>query len=92
MSYNSWVLVVHPHALAHGIEAEDIQAAFASGFDAAVPEDAEPRRWLMIGFYTAGRLVELVVVEMAGESYLAIHAMSARKSTFRHIRQAREER
>jgi hypothetical protein len=56
-----------------------------------VPQDDGPPRWLMIGFDTVGRMVELVVIEQVGGSYLAIHAMKARKTTMRQLRRAKEE-
>lgn len=84
------MLEVHPHARKHGLSDEDIRASYASGFDGATPQDTEPTRWLMLGFDTAGRLIELVVVELVGGHHLAIHAMPARKSTIRLIREARQ--
>lgn len=69
---------------------EDIRATYASGFDGATPQDTEPVRWVTLGFDTAGRLTELVVVDLADGNHLAIHAMPARKSTIRMIREARQ--
>lgn len=91
-SYDGGVLSIHPHALKHGVDADDIRAAFASGFDGVMPEDDDPPRWLMIGFDTAGRMIELVVIAQSGGGYLAIHAMRARKGSIRQIRKAREGR
>ncbi|MDR1189527.1 MAG: hypothetical protein LBK95_19095 [Bifidobacteriaceae bacterium] len=86
------MLSVHPHALKHGLAPEDIGAAFSSGQDAAMLVDEDPPRWLMVGFDTAGRTVELVVIEQASGGYLVIHAMKARKTSIRQLRRAEEER
>lgn len=83
------VLVIHPHALVHGVDAADIQAVFADGLEGALAEDEDPPRWLLVGFDTKARLLELVVIELPGGDWLAIHAMAARKGTLQQLRRAR---
>lgn len=69
---------VHPAALKHGISAEDaIQAAeWALWIE---PLDDSPTRELRLGFDTAARLLETVVLVFDGGDEMVIHAMPARK-------------
>ncbi|MDR0593301.1 MAG: hypothetical protein LBG60_08635 [Bifidobacteriaceae bacterium] len=84
------MLFIHPHARSHGVGDDDIAEAFKTGVQSAVLlEGSAPPRWLLAGFDTAGRCVELVVVEVEAESHLAIHAMPARKQTLAQIRNTR---
>jgi hypothetical protein len=70
---------VHPHALKHGVAAED--AARAAAWPVWVEplgDDDEDRRELRLGFDRSARLLEtVVVIESDGE--LVIHAMPARR-------------
>lgn len=67
---------VHASARRHGIEDLDIHHAVDK---ALAIEDAgeDPDRWLVIGPDRAGNLLEVVVL-IAGEAQIAIHAMPMR--------------
>jgi uncharacterized DUF497 family protein len=85
-------LAVHEaSALKHGISARSIGEVFADAFEtsAAMIEDHDPPRWIMVGFDHSGRHLEIGVLQRADGSYLAIHAMRARKSNIEAIRKAR---
>jgi len=67
---------VHESARKHGVD-EDIYHAIDH---ALAIEDAgeDPDRWLVIGPYRAGNLLEVVVVMTVEATQLAIHAMTMR--------------
>ncbi|MFE7509111.1 toxin-antitoxin system toxin subunit [Promicromonospora sp. NPDC057488] len=41
-------------------------------------DEDDPRRWLLLGFDDAGRLLEIVTLEFDSGETLVIHAMKAR--------------
>jgi uncharacterized DUF497 family protein len=91
-AYDTLVLEVHAtSALKHGVSAESIHEVFASAFetDSAMIEDDDPPRWIMVGFDHAGRRLEVGVMLRSDGTYLAIHAMRARRSTVSAITRAR---
>lgn len=65
---------IHPHALVHGILAEDVEHAWENYVIGAVrvPGELEVR----IGFDRAGREVEMVGSLLAGGDWLVFHAMT----------------
>lgn len=65
---------IHPHALVHGLSAEDVAYAWDNYHTGAVrvPGELEVR----IGFDTAGREVEMVGSLLAGGDWLVFHAMT----------------
>ncbi len=65
---------IHPHALAHGISAEDVEHAWENYAIGAVrvPGELEVR----IGFDRAGREVEMVGSLLASGDWLVFHAMT----------------
>lgn len=70
---------VHHSARKHGVESADAvraaeQAVFVSNLD-----DDNPSRQLRLGFDTAGRLLEIVVLRFDSGNELIIHAMRARR-------------
>ncbi|WP_369822675.1 toxin-antitoxin system toxin subunit [Cellulomonas sp. KH9] len=42
-------------------------------------DEDDPRRWLLLGFDSAGRLLELVILQFDSGDELIIHAMKARE-------------
>jgi hypothetical protein len=71
---------IHPSALKHGISREDaIQAAEWSLWIEPLDDDGSPDRELRLGFDTAGRLLETVVLVLDSGQQLIIHAIPARK-------------
>lgn len=71
---------VHPSALKHGIAQEDaVQAAYWSLWIEPLDEDEWPHRELRLGFDTAARLLETVVLVFESGEEMVIHAMPARK-------------
>ena len=70
---------VHHSARKHGVDPADAvraaeQAVFVSNVD-----DDNPSRQLRLGFDTAGRLLETVVLRFDSGNELIIHAMRARR-------------
>lgn len=69
---------VHSSALKHGVTAEDaVLAASSPVFVSDLDEDS-PARQFRLGFDSAGRLLELVVLTFDSGNELVIHAMKAR--------------
>jgi hypothetical protein len=70
---------VHDSARKHGIDPQDaIQAAEHAVFVADVDDDS-PARQLRLGFHTAGRILEVLVLRFDSGNELVIHAMKARR-------------
>ena len=71
---------VHPAALKDGISAEDaVQAAEWPLWIEPLGDDGPPDRELRLGFDTAARLLETVVLVFENGDEMVIHAMTARK-------------
>lgn len=69
---------VHQSALKHGVEGDDaLRAAENSVYRSDLDENS-PARQFRLGFDTAGRLLELVVLRFDSSNELVIHAMKAR--------------
>lgn len=69
---------VHTSALKHGVgERDAIQAATWSLWVEDLDDDS-PSRQLRLGFDTAGRLLETIVLVFDSGNELVIHAMKAR--------------
>jgi hypothetical protein len=70
---------VHRSALKHGIAAPDsIHAAANAAFVTDLDDDS-PARQLRLGFDSAGRLLELIVLRFDSGNDLIIHSMKARQ-------------
>ena len=76
---------VHRSALKHGVTAEDALYAAEHYLYVADLDDENPMREFRLGFDTAGRLLELVVVRFDSGKELVIHAMKARPQYFELI-------
>ncbi len=70
---------VNPSALRHGVSAEDALYAAEHCVYLGELDEASPARRLLLGFDTAGRLLELVVLTFDSGNMLLIHAMKARR-------------
>ncbi len=70
---------VHPSALKHGIAAEDALYAAEHCVYVADLDEENPARQFRLGFDSAGRLLELVVLRFDSGNELLIHAMKARQ-------------
>jgi hypothetical protein len=70
---------VHGSARKHGVADEDGIYACEHAVYVADLDDESPARQLRLGFDTAGRLLELVVLRFDSGNELRIHAMPARK-------------
>ncbi|TAL46231.1 MAG: hypothetical protein EPN91_00665 [Salinibacterium sp.] len=79
MYYNNRV-GVHISALKHGVTAVDVLHAANNYLVAVNIDDGNPHRELRLGFDTAGRLLETVVLAFEDGRQLIIHAMKARPS------------
>ena len=74
---------VHPSARKHGVSSRDaIQAAEWALWIEPLAGDGPPRRELRLGFDTAARLLETVVLVFETGDEMVIHAMPARKKYF----------
>ena len=70
---------VHDSARKHGIDPQDaIHAAEHAVFVSDLDDD-NPARQLRLGFDSAGRLLEVVVLSFDSGNKLVIHAMKARR-------------
>lgn len=69
---------IHPSALKHGIPEEDIIYAATWPLWIEPLDEGNPQRELRLGFDTAGRMLELVVLIFDSGNELVIHAMKAR--------------
>lgn len=59
-------------------EAGVLRAVEEPVYRAALDDEDDPRRWLLLGFDEAGRILELVVLVFDSGQTLIIHAMKAR--------------
>ncbi len=81
ISYYDCVVEVHRSARRHGISRTDIVQA-ATDYLVAYPlDDDDPPRELRLGFDTAARLLETVVL-LLDDGEIVIHAMRARPRYF----------
>ncbi|MGC3993614.1 MAG: hypothetical protein QM779_05735 [Propionicimonas sp.] len=71
---------VHPSALKHGVPAEDAIHAATHWAYASEPDQDSPARQLRLGFDTAGRLLEIIVLRFDSGNEVIIHAMKARNT------------
>lgn len=69
---------VHPAARKHHITDHDALRAASTAVYAADLDDDSPACQLRLGFDTAGRLLELVVLRFDSGNEMIIHAMKAR--------------
>lgn len=69
---------IHRAARKHGIADKDIVHVAIHCLVAYTIEDDRPGRELRLGFDTAGRLLEVVVLLLDDGTEMAIHAMRAR--------------
>ena len=71
-------MIVRSSARKHGVSDDDIIAAASAPVVAGALDDEEPRRQLRIGFDTAARLLETVVLVWDDGTEEVIHAMRCR--------------
>jgi hypothetical protein len=70
---------IHQSALRHGIRDDTIQHVVDHAIVVVdVDEHDDPPKLLVVGPDEAGNLLEVVVLELAGDRLLAIHAMPLR--------------
>lgn len=71
---------VHRSARRHGIDDQDIRHAIEHPVVVSdIDPDADPPKALVIGPDRAGNLLEVVVLTLAGDKLLVIHAMPLRR-------------
>lgn len=70
---------VHDSARKHGIDPQDATHAAEHAVFVSDLDDDSPARQLRLGFDTAGRLLEVVVLRFDSGHELVIHAMKARR-------------
>jgi len=75
-------VVVHESARKHGFADSDILEAATNYLIAYTINDDRPTRELRLGFDSAGRLLETVVLLLNDGTQLVIHAMKARPQYF----------
>jgi len=69
---------VNSTALKHGVRPEDALHAATHWAYASEPDEDNPAHQLRLGFDTAGRLLEIIVLHFDSGHELIIHAMKAR--------------
>ena len=79
-------VIILDSARKHGISDEDIIHALTHAIE-RISIDGEPNKYLYLGFNAAMHQLELITVEMIGERVIVIHAMKARKSTLKWIKE-----
>lgn len=86
-------VVVHGHALTHGLSDEQIISACNTGYRGAVirrrDRDTEPQRWACIGFDAEGRAIQIVFVWLDDQSALVFHASYLTKHFVTELREGR---
>ncbi len=73
---------IHRSARRHRVSDDDITHAMAHALVSYPIDDDKPARELLLGFDTAGRLLEIVVLLLDDGTELVIHAMKARPQYF----------
>lgn len=78
---------IHPSARKHysrdRLTDEHLQDAAATPvYRGPLDDEDDPRRWLLLGFDGASRLLELVILQFDSGDELIIHAMKAREQYF----------
>ncbi|MFD2340717.1 hypothetical protein ACFSM7_10325 [Clavibacter michiganensis subsp. tessellarius] len=71
-------MIVRPSARKHDIADEDAIAAASTALVTGPLDDEEPQRQLRLGFDTAARLLEIVVLVWDDGTEEVIHAMRCR--------------
>lgn len=75
---------IHESARRHGVGDEDVRHAVEHTVAVVdVDPDSDPPRVLVVGPDRAGNMLEVIVLLLAEDEQLAIHAMSLRKRYFR---------
>jgi hypothetical protein len=83
MYYINGRVEAHASARRHGVDDDDIQHAAEHALVLAdVDADADPPKLLIIGPDRAGNLLEVIVLTLAADRMLAIHAMPLRRRYF----------
>lgn len=67
-------LIIHPHALKHGLSVRQIVEAWQDPLGERRPRD--DTYWVAIGFDLKGNGIELIAAQAADGSYLIFHANS----------------
>ena len=74
---------IHHSAHRHGSSSEDIRHAVKHALVAVdMDPNADPPKVLVIGPDRAGNPIEIVILELAGDRFLAIHAMKLRPTFY----------
>lgn len=74
---------IHRSARRHGVLDEDIEHATSRPLVVVDLEpDADPPKALVVGPDRAGNLLEVIILELADDRLLAIHAMPLRRSFY----------
>ena len=71
-------MIVRPSARKHGVADEDAVTAASTPLVSGPLDDEEPQRQLRVGFDTAARLLEIVVLVWDDGTEEIIHAMRCR--------------
>lgn len=83
---------IHNSAYKHGVGVEEIFHAIRHAVTVIDLEpDADPPKVLAIGPDTAGNLLEIIWLELSGESQIVIHAMALRPVFWDLLPSSREE-
>ncbi len=70
---------IHNSAFKHGVAEDDLRHAIGHALAwVDLEPDADPPKILAIGSDRAGNLLEIILLELADERWLVIHAMALR--------------
>lgn len=75
---------IHESARRHGVSDEDIQHAVKHPVAVVdLDPESDPPKLFVVGPDKAGNMLEVIILLLAEDEQLAIHAMSLRKKYFR---------
>lgn len=83
MYYNKDHVEVHPSARRHGVRDADIRHAARNAVVVVdIDPGADPPKLLAIGPNRAGNMLEVIILTLAEDRLLAIHAMALREKYY----------
>lgn len=79
-------LIVHPHALKHGVSEADVEHAFENAYATRTRGGPYPPEYVSVGPDHCGRDIQLVCVWRSEQRrWLVFHAMPATKKVLREL-------
>jgi uncharacterized DUF497 family protein len=81
---NEPIIYLRHSALKHGISVEDIECAFINHRYNKVM-DKDENKWLLLGFDTKARLLEIIYNELDDQTYRVFHANRCRPAYEKYL-------